>query len=162
MPNPPHRGRAGRRRPHRSLYDFGAIGKPSADARPNAPLVLMTAHRAKGLEFDHVLILDGGGWQGSGDDERRLFYVAMTRRARRSRCARSSAGGIPSPVSWTAWCCARGPKRTRRSRRRPSDLGRRPGDDRALLAGPLRPAAPLHRARRSRRRQPAHPATAER
>ena len=62
-----------------ALYDFGAIGKPSADARPNAPLVLMTAHRAKGLEFDHVLILDGGGWQGSGDDERRLFYVAMTR-----------------------------------------------------------------------------------
>ena len=25
-----------------NLYDFGAIGKPSADARPNAPLVLMT------------------------------------------------------------------------------------------------------------------------
>lgn len=43
----------------------------------------MTAHRAKGLEFDHVLILDGGGWQGRGDDERRLFYVAMTR-ARKS------------------------------------------------------------------------------
>ncbi|HJV25659.1 MAG TPA: ATP-dependent helicase, partial [Aromatoleum sp.] len=62
-----------------SLYDFGAIGKPTADARPNAPLVLMTAHRAKGLEFYHVLILDGGGWQGRGDDERRLFYVAMTR-----------------------------------------------------------------------------------
>lgn len=66
-----------------ALYDFGLTGKPSASPRPNAPLVLMTAHRAKGLEFDHVLILDGGGWQDRGDDERRLFYVAMTR-ARKS------------------------------------------------------------------------------
>jgi ATP-dependent DNA helicase RecQ len=39
----------------------------------------MTAHRAKGLEFDHVLILDGGGWRSRGDDERRLYYVGMTR-----------------------------------------------------------------------------------
>lgn len=62
-----------------ALYDFGAVGRPAGDPRPNAPLVLMTAHRAKGLEFDHVLILDSGGWQGCGDDERRLYYVAMTR-----------------------------------------------------------------------------------
>jgi len=75
-----------------SLYDFGAIGKPTADARPNAPLVLMTAHRAKGREFDHVLILDGGGWQGRGDDERRLFHVAMTR-ARKSLTLCEVIGG---------------------------------------------------------------------
>lgn len=75
-----------------ALYEFGAIGKPTADARPNAPLVLMTAHRAKGLEFDHVLILDGGGWQGRGDDERRLFYVAMTR-ARKSLTLCEAVGG---------------------------------------------------------------------
>ena len=62
-----------------ALYDFGAVGRPAGDSRPNAPLVLMTAHRAKGLEFDHVLILDSGGWQGRSDDERRLYYVAMTR-----------------------------------------------------------------------------------
>ena len=46
-------------------------------------LLLLTAHRAKGLEFDHVAILDGG-WNrvGSGEDldaPRRLYYVAMTR-----------------------------------------------------------------------------------
>ena len=46
-------------------------------------LLLLTAHRAKGLEFDHVAVLDGG-WDriGSGegpDDPRRLYYVAMTR-----------------------------------------------------------------------------------
>ena len=50
-------------------------------------LLLLTAHRAKGLEFDHVVVLDGG-WKrrGSGEDRdaaRRLYYVAMTR-ARRS------------------------------------------------------------------------------
>ena len=43
----------------------------------------MTAHRAKGLEFDHVAVLDGG-WERVGRDEdpdapRRLYYVAMTR-----------------------------------------------------------------------------------
>jgi ATP-dependent DNA helicase RecQ len=50
-------------------------------------LMLLTAHRAKGLEFDDVVILDGG-WDrySKGEDRdapRRLFYVAMTR-ARRS------------------------------------------------------------------------------
>ena len=46
-------------------------------------LLLLTAHRAKGLEFDHVAVLDGG-WERTGPDEdpdapRRLYYVAMTR-----------------------------------------------------------------------------------
>ena len=46
-------------------------------------LLLLTAHRAKGLEFDHVAVLDGG-WDTVGRDEdadapRRLYYVAMTR-----------------------------------------------------------------------------------
>ena len=46
-------------------------------------LLLLTAHRAKGLEFDHVVVLDGGwGRVGNGEDAdaaRRLYYVAMTR-----------------------------------------------------------------------------------
>ena len=46
-------------------------------------LLLLTAHRAKGLEFDHVVVLDGG-WRDANrgedaDAPRRLFYVAMTR-----------------------------------------------------------------------------------
>jgi len=49
-------------------------------------LLLLTAHRAKGLEFDDVVILDGG-WDrtSKGEDRdapRRLFYVAMTRAKR--------------------------------------------------------------------------------
>ncbi|WP_444668592.1 RecQ family ATP-dependent DNA helicase [Cereibacter changlensis] len=46
-------------------------------------LLLLTAHRAKGLEFDHVAILNGGWDRASrgedADAPRRLFYVAMTR-----------------------------------------------------------------------------------
>ncbi|SAY38275.1 RecQ family ATP-dependent DNA helicase, partial [Candidatus Synechococcus spongiarum] len=46
-------------------------------------LLLVTAHGAKGLEFDHVAVLDGA-WdrtrQGEDPDaQRRLYYVAMTR-----------------------------------------------------------------------------------
>ena len=46
-------------------------------------LLLTSAHRAKGLEFDHVVILDGN-WNSVDKEEdadapRRLLYVAMTR-----------------------------------------------------------------------------------
>ena len=55
-------------------------------------LLLMTAHRAKGLEFDHVVVLDGG-WNRVGDGEdpdeaRRLYYVAMTRARQTLPCKR--------------------------------------------------------------------------
>ena len=51
--------------------------------RQQRGLLLTTAHSAKGLEFDHVLVLDGT-WdqisQGEDPDApRRLYYVAMTR-----------------------------------------------------------------------------------
>lgn len=51
--------------------------------RKQVGVVLLTAHRAKGLEFRHVGVLDGG-WDRDGrgadpDETRRLFYVAMTR-----------------------------------------------------------------------------------
>ena len=57
-------------------------------------LLLLTAHRAKGLEFDHVVVLDGG-WgrhstQEDPDEPRRLYYVAMTRA--RETLALSSCG----------------------------------------------------------------------
>ncbi|MCY4100380.1 MAG: ATP-dependent helicase, partial [Rhodobacteraceae bacterium] len=45
-------------------------------------LLLLTAHRAKGLEFDHVAILDGNWNHGENKDSDahlRLYYVAMTR-----------------------------------------------------------------------------------
>ena len=58
-------------------------------------LLLLTAHRAKGLEFDHVMVLDGG-WDRfqhgeDADAPRRLYYVAMTRARKTLALARLSA-----------------------------------------------------------------------
>ena len=58
-------------------------------------LLLLTAHRAKGLEFRHVVVLDGR-WDRVGHEEdpdapRRLYYVAMTRA--RQTLALSRFGG---------------------------------------------------------------------
>ena len=60
------------------LAEWGRIVR-----RRQRGLLLLTAHSAKGLEFDHVAFLDGG-WDRAGRDEdldapRRLYYVAMTR-----------------------------------------------------------------------------------
>ncbi len=72
-----------------ALYEFRSGSQTGASDSRHAPLLLLTAHKAKGLEFEHVLILDGGGWQQSSDEERRLFYVAMTRaRKTLTLCAR--------------------------------------------------------------------------
>jgi ATP-dependent DNA helicase RecQ len=64
--------------------------------RRQSGLMLLTAHRAKGLEFDHVAVLDGGwGQAGRGEDAdapRRLFYVAMTRAKHSLTLARFDRG----------------------------------------------------------------------
>ncbi|HQQ68999.1 MAG TPA: RecQ family ATP-dependent DNA helicase [Alicycliphilus sp.] len=75
-----------------ALYEFGSGTRSLAAPRPNAPMVLLTAHGAKGLEFDHVLVLDGNGWRQRNDEERRLYYVAMTR-ARQTLTLCEAAGG---------------------------------------------------------------------
>ncbi len=67
-------------------------------------LLLSTAHGAKGLEFDHVAVLDGG-WDrvGNGEDEdapRRLYYVAMTRARQTLTLARfEDADGFPDELA---------------------------------------------------------------
>ena len=60
-------------------------------------LLLLTAHGAKGLEFDHVAVLDGG-WDRAGEGEdpdapRRLYYVAMTRARQTLALARLAETG---------------------------------------------------------------------
>jgi ATP-dependent DNA helicase RecQ len=42
-------------------------------------MVLSTVHGAKGREFRHVVLLDGADWRDTSDEERRLYYVGMTR-----------------------------------------------------------------------------------
>jgi len=69
--------------------------------RKQTGLLLLSAHRAKGLEFDHVVVLDGG-WQGkhSGDNpladqaEQRLYYVAMTRARQTLALCSMGVGGF--------------------------------------------------------------------
>ena len=62
--------------------------------------MLLTAHRAKGLEFDNVVVLDGG-WnrvrrrRGLRLATRRLYYVAMTRARQTLTLTRLSG---PQPV----------------------------------------------------------------
>ena len=62
--------------------------------------MLLTAHRAKGLEFDHVIVLDRG-WRKTGRNEdpdawRRLYYVAMTRAKKTLALAKTSESDGPA------------------------------------------------------------------
>ncbi len=60
-----------------------SLAERQRNHRTGDGVALVTAHKAKGLEFPHVFIADGG-WRASADtiqteEERRVFYVAMTR-----------------------------------------------------------------------------------
>ncbi|MDP1611391.1 MAG: RecQ family ATP-dependent DNA helicase [Sulfuritalea sp.] len=83
-------------------------------------LLLVTAHGAKGLEFDHVTVLDGG-WKAGRDEEpaavTRLYYVAMTR-ARNTLCLARFAG-LNAPHHPLLDALAEGPHLLRRA---PVDL----------------------------------------
>ncbi|GBE13342.1 ATP-dependent DNA helicase RecQ [bacterium BMS3Abin13] len=65
-------------------------------------LFLGTVHAAKGLEFKHVFILDGG-WnravaQDKTDEERRLLYVGMTRAMQTLTLYQFPVAGNPFPA----------------------------------------------------------------
>ena len=68
--------------PAASFIEWLAEWARDARRRQNG-LLLLTAHRAKGLEFDHVVVLDGGWGRVNRNEDpdapRRLYYVAMTR-----------------------------------------------------------------------------------
>ncbi|CUI07516.1 ATP-dependent DNA helicase RecQ [Janthinobacterium sp. CG23_2] len=89
------------------LVDWGREAR-----RRQSALLLSTAHKSKGLEFDHVAVLDGH-WDACGpnddaDAPRRLYYVAMTRaratltlaRFSPSRVRRASLADELGEASW--------------------------------------------------------------
>ncbi len=80
--------------------------------RRQTGLLLVTAHGAKGLEFDHVVVLDGKWQPGKGEDNdamRRLYYVAMTRARQTLTLARLDQGNALLDVLPDATCLLRRP-----------------------------------------------------
>ena len=82
------------------------IDSETSENTMERPLHLMTAHRAKGKEFDTVILLDtvDGIWPHSQPDdkrkmeaERRLFYVAFTRARKKVIMLTGKDGGSVSP-----------------------------------------------------------------
>ncbi|MEM6793492.1 MAG: RecQ family ATP-dependent DNA helicase [Acidobacteriota bacterium] len=63
-------------------------------------VLLSTVHAAKGLEFDHVALADGGwgraGSERDAHEQSRLYYVGMTR-ARRTLALGALQSGPPNP-----------------------------------------------------------------
>lgn len=67
--------------------------------KPAEGLYIGTVHSAKGLEFSHVVLLDGN-WvnhRQSLEDERRLYYVGMTRAIHTLTLCEYSGGNTFSP-----------------------------------------------------------------
>jgi ATP-dependent DNA helicase RecQ len=61
-------------------FCYETLAEQRRDRHLGQGALVTTLHGAKGMEFRHVLIADGG-WRSErrGEDERRLFYVGMTR-----------------------------------------------------------------------------------
>ncbi len=59
------------------LYEV--LAEQRRERRLGQGVFLSTVHSVKGMEFSHLAILDGGWTTPAGEEQRRLFYVAMTR-----------------------------------------------------------------------------------
>lgn len=80
-----------------AAYEFLA----EANRRTGEGVCLTTAHGAKGLEFNHVVLLDGG-WRTAGLEahaERRLYYVAMTRARQTLALCRMAGRGFSDELT---------------------------------------------------------------
>ncbi|MEO8279268.1 MAG: RecQ family ATP-dependent DNA helicase [Ideonella sp.] len=113
-------------------------------------LQLMTAHGAKGLEFDHVIVMDCADWRSTGEDERRLLYVAMTRARKSLTLMRAEGGRNPHLVDLGTVSGVVDLLPAQRPEFRP-DIDRRyvtlgPADVDIGFAGRCGPGHPVHRA----------------
>jgi len=60
-------------------YLYEALAEQRRDSRLGQGVYLSTIHSVKGVEFSHVFILDGSWTTPVTEEQRRLFFVAMTR-----------------------------------------------------------------------------------
>lgn len=128
-----------------------ALYEAAGDARRSghtSALKLLTAHGAKGLEFGHVIVMDCADWRWSGEDERRLLYVAMTRAKETLTLMRAEGGRNPYFVDLGTVEGVVDMLPCQRPERRP-DISRRyvslgPADVDIGFAGRHGPADPLH------------------
>jgi len=145
---------AGRTGSVTAYCDRAALGDAPEEAEAHDAVQVMTLHRAKGLEFDHVLLagLEEGVWpnwqaeqNGGMAEERRLFYVGLTRarlslrlswvRNRRAWAGKPSRflADIPRPLMGGP-SAAQSPRRTAVPAARPAQPPPQPEVDR-LVAG---------------------------
>lgn len=77
-------------------YSAAVMAATYTALRIDHGLFVMTAHQAKGKEFDVVVLSDASAryWDES-EDTRRLFYVAMTRAGRSWTVVAPDSGGSP-------------------------------------------------------------------
>lgn len=74
--------------------------------RPDSDIVASTVHRAKGLEFDNVVMIDPDAWthpKSDPDDDARLLFVAASRARGRLTIARGPATKGWAKGPWGRW-----------------------------------------------------------
>lgn len=77
---------------------YETLGEQRRDGTTGTGVLLSTLHGAKGLEFPHVLIADGPGQLDTdADEQRRLYYVGMTRARETLTLGRLPGGSAPDP-----------------------------------------------------------------
>jgi ATP-dependent DNA helicase RecQ len=79
-------------------FCYESLGESRRDRTLGQGVLLSTLHGAKGLEFPHVLIADGPGGGSDPQEQRRLFYVGMTRARETLTIGRLPGGGNPAPA----------------------------------------------------------------
>ena len=79
-----------------SLYAQEVMVSAQAAPRTQRGLFVMTAHQAKGKEFDHVILADASArFFPDNRDSRKLFYVAVTRATRGWTVIAPDSGASP-------------------------------------------------------------------
>jgi ATP-dependent DNA helicase RecQ len=91
-------------------YFYEAFADQRRSRNLGSGVFLSTVHSVKGLEFDHVFLL-GEHWPeltpGAAEEERRLYYVAMTRARETLQLFAIAGNENPHPAALSGDCIVR-------------------------------------------------------